>query len=76
MFGNSDPFLAGPGRIGVIMIMPTIPLLPGLDSLRVIDARTIKKHKVMAVTRSHIELSSLPQLTLLPKMFFMFAPPR
>ena len=27
-FGNSDPFLAGLGRMGVTMITPPIPVLP------------------------------------------------
>ena len=48
VFGNSDPFLTGPGRLGATKITPVIPAFSVFVSLRATDAHTIGNNKLMA----------------------------
>src|ERR1041385_1644595 len=54
---DSDPFLIGPGRMGVTRITPVIPVLSAFDSLRTTDAHTIRNNTLMATKRHHISLA-------------------
>ena len=48
-FGNSDPFLIGPGRMGATRTTPVIPAFSVFVSLRATDAHTIGNNKLMAI---------------------------
>jgi len=62
--GDSDPALIGPGRIGVTMTTPVIPVFPVFDSLRAADAHTTRNNKLTATTGRHILLHLVSRKSL------------
>jgi hypothetical protein len=69
-FADSNPFLIGPGRVGLTMTTPVIPVLLGSDSLTATDAHTIRNDKLTATTRCHIVRSLVSRNSLFQPKFF------
>ena len=74
-FGDSDPFVTGPGRIGVTMITPVIPVFSALDSVGAADAQTIRNNKLMATKRRHILLHLVSGKLLFQPIFLTLHSP-
>jgi len=69
--GISDPFLIAPGRIGVTMITPVIPVFSVFDSLRA-NAHTTRNNKLMVTTRRHILLHLISRKLLFKPKYFLW----